>query len=114
MSSRTCVTVEPETAAFSTAASEARAQPEQARLILVDPDAQLAGRLVPIEVDAPRIGIPGDDLREPQRGLPHLFLVGPAHAILYRPADGRPELERRRSGVTRFGKSSASTFSSRA
>ena len=65
------------------------------RLVLVDPELELARRLHPVEVDVPRLGIRRDDLREALRDLRHLVLVRSAHAVLHRPADGRSELERR-------------------
>ena len=72
-----------------------RAQAEPARLVLVDLDAHLAGRLVPVEIDAPRVGAGRHHLGELERDLAHLVHVRAADAILHRPADRRPELERR-------------------
>ena len=102
MSSRTCVTVDAGHRGVQRGADGARVEADQARLVLVDADAQLARRLHPVEVHPlARRGSAAIDLRELQRDLVHLVRVGPAHAVLHRPADRRAELERRdaRHGV---------------
>ena len=95
MSSRICVTVEPVTAALSTAASDCELRPSRRASSWSIRDAHLAGGLVPVEVDAPRVRAGRHDLGEPRSAIvPHLVHVRAADAILHRPADRRPELER--------------------
>ena len=71
-----------------------RAQPQQARLVLVDADAHLPGRLDPVEIDVHGLRIVGDDLGELEGDLAHLRRVRTADAILHRPSDRRSELQR--------------------
>ena len=72
-----------------------RAQPKQARLVLVDLDADLPGRLDPVEIDVRDLRICGDDLRQLQRDVAHLRNLRATDAVLDRPSDRRAQLQRR-------------------
>ena len=70
------------------------AEPQLARLVLVDPYAHDARRLGPVEVD---VAYPRHRLQllgNLQRDLMHAREVRSADAVFDRPADGRPKLER--------------------
>ena len=95
MSSRTCVTALPEMTVLSTLASACELSPSRrASSWSIRMRTCRAGSIQSkLIVDGLRIG--RDDLGELERDLAHLRDVGAADAILHRPADRRPELERR-------------------
>ena len=95
MSSRTWVIGVPDHDGVQRLGQRLRAQAEKPGLILVDPDPDLARGLHPVEVDQPQIGVFAHRLAELERDRAHLGDVRPADPILHRPADRRPELERR-------------------
>jgi hypothetical protein len=72
-----------------------RAQAEQPRLVLVNPDPDLARGLHPVKIDEPQICVLPHRLAKLERNLAHLRGVGPTDAILHGPTDRRPKLERR-------------------
>ena len=71
-----------------------RAEAQQARLILVDANAHLAGGLYPVKIDLFGFGIGCDDLGELESDLAHLTYVRSADAILHGPSDRRPKFKR--------------------
>ena len=71
-----------------------RAEAQQARLILVDTNAHLAGGLDPVKIDLFGFGIGCDDLGELESDLAHLIYVRSADAILHGPSDRRPKFKR--------------------
>ena len=111
MSSRTCVTGRAGDHGVEHAGHRLRAQAEQARLVLVDADADLARRLDPVEIDRLGIGAAGHDLGQVERDRAHLRGSGP----LTRYCTGQPTGGPSSSGETRattLGNCSASAFSS--
>src|SRR5262249_8467705 len=70
------------------------AQAQEPRLVLIDADAHLPGGFDPIEIDAPRARIAGDDLGDPKGDFAHRIRIRAADAVLHRPADRWPELQR--------------------
>ena len=71
-----------------------RAQPKQARLVLVDLDPHLPGRFEPVEIDVYDLRVRCDDLGQLQGGVSHLADLRTADAILHRPSDRWAEFQR--------------------
>ena len=95
MSSRTCVTGVPEMTVLSTLASACELRPSsRASSWSMRMRTWRAGS-IQSKLTFSACGLVAIDLGELERDLAHLAEVGAADAILHRPADRRPELERR-------------------
>src|SRR3954453_18352235 len=70
-----------------------RAEPQEARLVLIDPDLKRARRLDPVVVHLFDGGVRRQDLGHLEGDLAHLSGVRPAHAVLKRPADRRSQFK---------------------
>ena len=71
-----------------------RTEAEKPGLILVDLDPDRAARLHPVVVDVRGAGGRADKLSDLGGDLAHLIRLPPAHPVLERPSDRRPELQR--------------------
>ena len=71
-----------------------RAQAQEARLVLVDPDPDRARRLHPVVVDVLGTGGGPDLLSDLERDRAHLVRLRPAHPVLQRPSDRRAKFQR--------------------
>src|SRR5262249_19418533 len=67
--------------------------------VLIDLDVQVLHRLVPVEIDEPRIRVLPDCLGDEKRCLARALLRRAADAVLQRPADWRPQFQRVNPGV---------------
>ena len=95
MSSRTCVIGVPEMTVLSTLASACELRPSSRASSWSMRMRTCARRLDPVEIDVLGLRIAGDDLRRASSAISRTLRdLGPADAILHRPADRRPELQR--------------------
>ena len=95
MSSRTWVTVVPVTAAFSAPASAAELMPSWRAWSWLTLTRNCRAGSIQSKLTCRVRGSAPSDLGELQRDAAHLVLVRARHPVLQRPADRRPELERR-------------------
>ena len=70
-----------------------RAEPQEARLVLIDPDLKRARRLDPVVVHLFDEGVRRQDLGHLEGDLAHLSGVRPAYPILQRPANRRSQFQ---------------------
>ena len=71
-----------------------RADPETARLVLVDIDVHGLDGLAPIEPDLSRPGVRSDDVGDCIGEVANFLRLGAAYPVLQWPADRRPQFER--------------------
>src|SRR3954465_1998967 len=70
-----------------------RAEPQEARLVLIDPDLKRARRLDPVVVHLFDEGVRRQDLGHLEGDLAHLSGVRPAYPILQRPTNRRSQFK---------------------
>jgi hypothetical protein len=91
----------PERTAFSTARTACELRAKQARLILIETNTHLIRRLDPIVSDVSNFEIGCLGFGEVERNRPDRADIGTADAILPRPTDRWPKLERRHPMLSR-------------